>query len=106
MAGYTQGSYFTVSQQATEEFNQWDEVKQLNENAKPSPMLGFSLDTSSIQTELANCNAVYEKYYPELFTGAQEPRKLVEKIKKELETAGWETIRAEAQKQVDAFSGK
>ncbi len=106
MAGYTQGSYFTVSQQVTEEFNQWDEVKQLNENAKPSPMLGFSLDTSNIQTELANCNAVFEKYYPEFFTGAQEPRKLLETIKKELDTAGWEKIRAEAQKQVDAFSGK
>lgn len=106
MAGYTQGSYFTVSQQVTEEFNQWDEVKELNENAKPSPMLGFSLDTSKIQTELANCNAVYEKYYPELFTGAKDPEELLKIIDSELETAGWKTLQEEAQRQVDIFAGK
>lgn len=106
MAGYTQGSFFTVSQQVTEEFNQWDEVRELNENATPSELLGFSLDTSKVQTELANCNAVYEKYYPEFFTGAQEPRKLLETIKKELQAAGWEKVQQEAQAQVDAFLGK
>lgn len=106
MAGYTQGSFFAVSQQDTETFNQWDEVKKLNENAKPSAMLGFSLDTTKIQTEFANCNAVFEKYYPELFTGAREPGELLKTIDKELETAGWETIRAEAQKQVDQFLAK
>ena len=36
MAGYTQGTFFNVTQQAIETFNQWDEVKELNENAKPS----------------------------------------------------------------------
>ena len=65
-------------------------------------MLGFNLDTSNIETELANCRAVYEKYYSELFTGAQDPRELVKTIDAELETAGWETIREEAQKQIDA----
>lgn len=106
MAGYTQGSYFTVSQQSTEEFNQWDEVKKLNENATPSELLGFSLDTTNIQSELTNCNVVYEKYCPEFFTGAKEPRALLETIKKELKTAGWEKVREEAQKQVDAFMNK
>ena len=53
-------------------------------------MLGFNLDTSNIETELANCRAVYEKYYSELFTGAQDPRELVKTIDAELETAGWE----------------
>ena len=43
-----------------------------------------------------------KKYYSEFFTGAQDPRELIKTIEKELETAGWETIRAEAQKQIDA----
>ena len=73
-----------------------------NGKATPSEMLGFNLDTSNIETELANCRAVYEKYYSELFTGAQDPRELVKTIDAELETAGWETIREEAQKQIDA----
>lgn len=102
MAGYTQGTFFNVSQIASEEFNQWDEVKELNENATPSVMLGFNLDTTNIETELAGCRAVYEKYYPEFYTGAQDPRELIETIKSELEAAGWETVREEAQKQVDA----
>ena len=72
MAGYTQGTFFNVTQTDDVDFNQWDEVKELNENAKPSVMIGFNLDTSEIETELANCRAVYEKYYSELFTGARE----------------------------------
>ena len=102
MAGYTQGTFFNVTQTDDVDFNQWDEVEELNENATPSEMLGFNLDTSNIETELANCRAVYEKYYSELFTGAQDPRELVKTIDAELETAGWETIREEAQKQIDA----
>ena len=43
-----------------------------------------------------------EKYYSELFTGAREPREMVETINEEFEKAGWETIREEAQKQIDA----
>lgn len=102
MAGYTQGTFFNVTQQASETENQWDEVKALNENATPSVMIGFDMDTSNIETELANCRAVYEKYKSELFTGAQEPRALVNKISIELEAAGWDTVREEAQKQIDA----
>ena len=60
--GYTQGTFFNVTQTDDVDFNQWDEVKELNENAKPSVMIGFNLDTSEIETELANCRAVYEKY--------------------------------------------
>ena len=35
LAGYTQGSFFTVTTLDTDEFNQWDEVKALNEAARP-----------------------------------------------------------------------
>ena len=102
MAGYTQGSFFNVTQTDDVDFNQWDEVEELNEKATPSEMLGINLDTSNIETELAICRAVYEKYYSELFTGAQDPRELVKTIDAELETAGWETIREKKQKQIDA----
>jgi len=102
MAGYTQGTFFNVTQLAEDEFNQWDEVKELNADAVPSVMLGFDMDTSSVETELANCRAVYEKYKDEFWTGAQNPRELIETVKSELDAAGWEKIREEAQAQVDA----
>lgn len=101
MAGYTQGTFFTVSQLADEEFNQWDEVKELNAKANGSVLLGFDLDPSSIQNELANCRAVWQKYRSEVLTGARDPEQLVETITAELEAAGFNTIMEEAQRQID-----
>jgi putative aldouronate transport system substrate-binding protein len=106
MAGYTQGTFFNVTKLAGTDFNQWDEVKQLNASAKPSVLLGFSLDTSKIETELANCRAVYEKYRSELLTGAKDPRKLVPTLRKELDAAGFQTVMTEAQAQIDAAYNK
>ncbi|MDF2484773.1 MAG: transporter substrate-binding protein [Herbinix sp.] len=102
MAGYTQGTFFTVSQLADADFNQWDEVKELNANAKPSVLLGFTFDTTTVETELAQCNAVFDKYKSVLLTGAQEPRELVAQMREELNAAGFETLITEAQAQVDA----
>lgn len=102
MAGYTQGTFFNVSQLSSVEVNEWDEVRELNANAVPSVMLGFDMDTSAVETELANCRAVYEKYKSELWTGARDPQELIPVILSELDAAGWETIREEAQRQVDA----
>jgi len=104
MAGYTQGTFFNVSQEDTSSFNQWDEVKELNANATPSVLIGFSLNTSSIETELAECRAIYLKYRSELLTGAKDPMELTKKITDELNAAGFEKIITEAQKQVDEFS--
>jgi putative aldouronate transport system substrate-binding protein len=106
MAGYTQGTFFNVTKLATDEFNQWDEVKELNANAKPSVLLGFNLDTSKIESELANCRSVYEKYRSELMTGAKEPRELIKQIDSELDAAGFQTIITEAQSQIDAMYNK
>lgn len=102
MAGYTQGTFFNVSKLAGTEINQWDEVRELNANAKPSVLLGFTMDTTKVETELAQCSAVYEKYRSELLTGALEPRELVKALRKELDASGFATILAEAQAQIDA----
>ncbi len=103
MAGYTQGTFFTVSQLASDEFNQWDEVKALNEQAKPSVLLGFSMDVTKVQNELANCREIFEKYRSELLTGATDPNVLVPKITTELKAAGFDTIIEEAQSQISAY---
>lgn len=106
MAGYTQGTFFTVSQQVEEKVNQWEEVKKLNETAKSSVLLGFSFNTSSVENEIANCRAVWDKYKAELMTGAKEPKAQVTTMNKELKAAGFDKIVAEAQKQIDAHFAK
>ncbi len=102
MAGYTQGTFFNVTPLASAEVNEWEEVKALNDSAKPSVLLGFNLDTSNIESELANCRAIYEKYRSELLTGARDPQELTTIMTEELNAAGFETVIAEAQSQVDA----
>ncbi|HHY83807.1 MAG TPA: ABC transporter substrate-binding protein [Clostridiales bacterium] len=105
MAGYTQGTFFTVSQLVDDEFNQWEEVKQLNEKAKPSVLLGFTTDTSSIENEIANCRSVYAKYKSELFTGTKDPKVLIPQLKEELDAAGFGKIIETMQSQIDAAFG-
>ncbi|MBZ9685703.1 ABC transporter substrate-binding protein [Clostridium estertheticum] len=104
MAGYTQGTFFNVSQLVDAKLNQWDEVKKLNETAKSSVLIGFNLNTSKIENELANCRQVYSKYKSELLTGAKEPKAEVAAMVKELNAAGFDKIVKEAQSQVDAFN--
>lgn len=91
----------TLSKEVQE--NQWDQVKQLNEEAIPSVLLGFSFDTSNIQDEIANVFAVYNKYKAELLTGTKDPNQLVPKIIEEMKKVGLDDIQKEAQKQIDTF---
>jgi len=106
MAGYTQGTFFTVSQNAADEVNQWDEVKGLNEKAVPSVLLGFTFDSSEVADQLTNCTEIWMKYKSEILTGVLDPETAVPEMKAELEAAGWNELVAAAQAQVDAFVGK
>ena len=103
MAGYTQGSFFAITPTDDFDFNQFDEVKELNEKAEPSVLLGFTLDTTSIADELANCIQIAERYKGELLTGTADPEVMVPQMMEELRAAGFDKIVAEAQSQVDAF---
>lgn len=106
MAGYAQATFFNVSLLASDTVDQWAEVKKLNESAIPSVMLGFQLDTSKFETELANCRQVYESNLAELLTGARDTDEALNVMISQLKTAGIDTIIAECQKQVNAFLKK
>lgn len=102
MAGYTQGTFFAISLTDEEDYNQWDEVKALNEQAKPSPVLGFSFDMENVRDQISSCNEIWLRYRPELLTGTVDPESTVTAMMKELRAAGFDDIVAEAQKQIDA----
>ena len=106
MAGYTQGSFFTVTQEDTDEYNQWEEVKALNEAAVSSVMMGFTFDNTAVADKLANCREIWLRYRSEVMTGVQDPATVIPQIKEELMKAGWQDVMDEAQRQVDEFVGK
>ena len=101
MAGYTQGTFFTVTQPDDIGFNQWDEVKTLNEQAATSVLLGFAFDPTGCADQIANCTAIYERYKGELLTGTADPEMAVAAMMKEMRAAGFEDLLAAAQEQID-----
>jgi putative aldouronate transport system substrate-binding protein len=106
MAGYTQATFFNVTITDDTEVNQWDEVRALNESAKPSALLGFTFDTTNVADQVANCNEVWNRYKWELCNGVAEPEAEIAAMNKELDAAGFQDVLAEAQAQVNAFLGK
>lgn len=103
MAGYTQGTFFTVTPIDTDPGDQWAEIKALNEQAVSSVMLGFSFDTSEIGDQLAQCNEIWLRYKSEVMAGVKDPAETVPQIKEELMQAGFQDVLDAAQAQVDEF---
>ena len=106
MAGYTQATFFTVTPLDDVEINQWDEVKELNEQAIPSVTLGFNVDVSPVLDDISNLAAIYNSYKSELMTGTVDPEETIASMTEELEAAGLEKVREELQRQLDEFLGK
>ncbi len=102
MVGYPQATFFNVSLLDTETVDQWAEVKELNDNAYPSVVLGFTMNTEPVEDEIANCYTIFMKYRLQLLTGAGEPRSTVAAMMKEMRAAGFDKILNEAQAQLDS----
>lgn len=103
MAGYTNGCYFTVTQEDTDEYGQFDEIKKLTDGAVASVMLGFTFDTTEIYDELSNCSEIWLRYKSEVMTGVQDPAEVIPQMKEELMAAGFQDVLDEAQRQIDEF---
>lgn len=106
MAGYTQGSFFTVTPTDAYEFNEYDQVAEQNANAEPSVLLGFSMDTEPVKDQLNQCITIAESYKSELLTGScggTDPETMVAQMVDELNAAGFQDVLTEAQRQVDEF---
>ncbi len=81
-----------------------DEIKELNEQAVSSVMLGFTFDTTEVsRVNLQTAVKSDSSYRSEVMTGVQDPAVVVPKIKEELMKAGWQDVLDAAQKQVDEY---
>lgn len=105
LAAYTQGTFATRSLVEGTPADQWEQIKAQNEAATPSVLLGWMLDIEDLTDEVANCRAIWDKYQAELLTGASDPDVVVPKIISEWKAVGWDQIREEAQRQINAHFG-
>lgn len=76
----------------------------LNKSAVKSKAMGFSFDSSSLQTELAALNSVTDQYKIGLESGSFDPDKMLPEFIAKLKTAGIDKVIAEKQKQLDQWS--
>ncbi|MDR0569348.1 MAG: ABC transporter substrate-binding protein [Spirochaetaceae bacterium] len=103
LARYQQGTFFTMSIVEGDPEDTWDQVRQQNEQATPSILLGFAFDNKDVINEIASCKTVYDKYKNELLTGASDPDTVIPAMMQDLNDAGFQKVIASAQAQVDAF---
>ncbi len=71
-------------------------------NSAKSYYLGFSLNTTPIETELATVNTVFQEYLGQVRSGVM-PTSIIDEYLEKLEAAGIQTVIDEAQAQLDAW---
>lgn len=81
----------------------WEQTMELNKNATPSKLLGFTLDTEPIKIELSQCKTVIDEYIPSLTTGAVNPEEYISQFINKLKKANVDKIIAEEQRQIDEW---
>lgn len=98
-------------------WDQWDsswnskaslELMQKNNNeAKTSSILGFLFNGEAVKSETVQVNAVYAEMLPILITGSMpDYDKFLGEMKQRLNEAGLEKIKAEAEKQLEAWKAQ
>lgn len=99
MFGNVFNAYYTDPTQV----GAWPETAELNRQARPSPILGFTFDGSAVETELASVTAVIQEFGDPLGSGLVDVDEGLERLQAALIDAGIERIQAEAQRQVDEW---
>lgn len=83
-----------------------DECMEIGKNAKISPLLGFSFDTTTVSTQISNVTNAIAEYVPPLAVGIYDDAEIdaqLEKLNTALDAAGIEEIIAEHQRQLDEW---
>jgi putative aldouronate transport system substrate-binding protein len=82
------------------------QMKKLNASGKPSVFLGFTFDSTAVQSQVAQCAAVVQQYLSGLTTGYLDPDKYYPIFIAALKKAGSDQIVAAMQSQVSTWSSK
>jgi putative aldouronate transport system substrate-binding protein len=97
------GNVFNAFYSDPTQVGAWPETAELNRNARPSPLLGFTFDRSAVETEIASISAVSAEYADPVNQGIVDPAAGIPALTEALRAAGIEAVRDEMQRQVDAW---
>ncbi|BBH18789.1 ABC transporter substrate-binding protein [Paenibacillus baekrokdamisoli] len=102
--GWMFGNQFNSYLWANEDKNKWELFKKFNESSERSIALGFTFDQEPVKSELASLANVDKEFTGALATGAVDAEKVIAKWKEKRNGAGFDKVKAEAQKQLDAWA--
>lgn len=88
---------------SNQEDSVYEETKEFNESAIPSPLLGFNFDSNPVSSELANIGTVINKELQTLEMGLVDPEKGLKEFLHDLDVAGFQKVIDEMQKQIDEW---
>ena len=83
--------------------DQWTKVYEGYQHARISDTQGFSFDTETMEAERSVLGAIWSNRLSELVTGTIDPDEAIAQIRQEMEAAGLNQVREEAQRQLDAY---
>ena len=105
-ADWVFGNQFNAIPRAGQAADVWERTKAYNDSALVSTAMGFTFDASAVSNEIAACTAVYDQYIEPLTLGSIDPATGIPEMMAKLDAAGYQTILAEIQRQVDEWAGK
>lgn len=99
----TLGNYFIMYPMAgtSKESLIWEEEQ--NVNAKTSPAMGFTFDSSEVKTEYTAVSNVISQYLPGLSCGSVDPASALPEFIEKLNAAGYDKILQAKQEQLDSW---
>ena len=99
MFGNVFNSYYSSEAQV----GAWPETAELNRNARPSPVLGFTFDVTPVETEIASLAGVGSEFTEPLVNGLVDTEAGIQALVDAQLAAGIERVQEEMQRQIDAW---
>lgn len=108
-SGYNHGMQWTMGNQmldylwANENPKKWALMKEFNNSAITSKIIGFNYNSESVFSKEAAVKTVFATYMPAIACGSVDYLKYWDRMKSMMESAGLKDVLAEKQKQVNEY---
>ena len=98
------GSWFNAMLLEGQDEDHWDQIKEINETALTSPVLGFVYNPDNVKNEMAQITALMSEYLPGLLTGSVDPEEKIPELIEKMNAAGMDKIIEDANAQLAAWN--